>query len=192
MNSGDNFTSVVAVLVVIGLPMAYAMMRRHYDHQERMAMLARGLVPPPDPRWARRAARHGWAVPGSGGAEPGFLQEAAQYRAQSLLRGGITVACVGMALLIGLSFIDPGRPGPWLLGGLIPLFVGIAQILSAIISGAVIGPAAVYRNAGSPPSGAAAEPPPAAAAGAPAQPPYGWRPGLTPELEKPPGPPDRF
>jgi hypothetical protein len=34
----------------------------------------------------------------------------------------------------------PIQPGPWVLGGLIPTFVGIAQIIIALISGATIAP----------------------------------------------------
>ena len=66
------------------------------------------------------------------------------YYAQHQLRRGVQVAFIGLALLIGLSFIGyhgdgPPHYGPWLLGGLIPLFVGIAQVISAIMSGARIG-----------------------------------------------------
>jgi hypothetical protein len=53
-------------------------------------------------------------------------------------------------LLIGLSFIGYHsgdgpfgsatiHPGPWLLGGLIPMFVGVAQIIIALLSGATFG-----------------------------------------------------
>jgi hypothetical protein len=66
--------------------------------------------------------------------------------AQGTLRSGVKTTMVGIALLIGLSFISyhpsefpPFHPGPWLLGGLIPTFVGIAQIIIAIMSGATFG-----------------------------------------------------
>ena len=115
------------------------------------------------------------------------------------LRRGIQVACIGLALLIGLSFIGfhDGRYvyGPWLLGGLIPMFVGIAQIISAVLSGAQFGPVAAM-NAGrfGPSEQGAASPPPSGAG--PTMPPSpgsygGWRPGSMPEIEKPAGPPDR-
>ena len=62
--------------------------------------------------------------------------------AQQQMRKGIQVAFIGFALLIGLGFIGYHHgvvvPGPWLLGGLIPLFVGVAQIVSAVLSGASI------------------------------------------------------
>ena len=69
------------------------------------------------------------------------------------LRRGIQVACIGLALLIGLSFIGfhDGRYvyGPWLLGGLIPMFVDIAQIISAVLSGAQFGLVAARTPAAS-------------------------------------------
>jgi hypothetical protein len=65
------------------------------------------------------------------------------------VQDGVVTASIGLALTIGLSFIgyhsDPAfpvptiHPGPWLLGGLIPMFVGIAQIINGVLGGAVIG-----------------------------------------------------
>ena len=79
-------------------------------------------------------------MPPPGWAPPGAYDPA--YYAQAQLRHGIQVAFIGLALLIGLSFIGfhDGRYvyGPWLLGGLIPMFVGIAQVISAVLSGAQI------------------------------------------------------
>lgn len=42
------------------------------------------------------------------------------------LRSGVTLIAVGGAISIGLSLIDFG---PWILGGLIPLFLGIGRII---------------------------------------------------------------
>ena len=56
------------------------------------------------------------------------------------LRKGIMTTFIGVALLIGLSFIGyrdgTWIPGPWLLGGLIPMFVGLAQVIGALLAGA--------------------------------------------------------
>ncbi|MBV8118244.1 MAG: hypothetical protein JOZ01_09710, partial [Candidatus Eremiobacteraeota bacterium] len=124
------------------------------------------------------------------------------YYAQHQLRRGIQVACIGFALLIGLSFIGfhEGRYvyGPWLLGGLIPLFVGVAQIISAVLSGAQITPMGGAPSAGttfgSPQQGT--DVPPASPAGSGMPPPPGsyggWRPGPTTEIQKPAGPPERL
>jgi len=186
-------------LIVIGGPIALGIVTRVLAHQERMEMLRRGFTPPPDPRAMRDAVKYGrqagWGpgtVPPPGFVPPGAYDPA--YHAQAQLRRGIQVACIGCALLIGLSFIGfhDGRYvyGPWLLGGLIPMFVGIAQIITAVLGGAVIGvrtasPHAQFgpaEHADVPPSGNM-PPPPAGYAG--------WRPGSTPEIEKPAGPPDR-
>lgn len=42
------------------------------------------------------------------------------------LRSGITLIAVGGAITIGLSFLDPG---PLVIGGLIPLFLGIGRLI---------------------------------------------------------------
>jgi hypothetical protein len=107
------------------------------------------------------------------------------------------VTCIGVALLVGLSFIGihgdgSVHLGPWLLGGLIPMFVGIAQVIGAIVGGARFGPVQ-QLGAGQAPYGQQAPPPPGTPSAAPPPPPagpYAWRPGSTPEIEKPINPPD--
>src|ERR1700744_1166323 len=108
-----------------------------------MEMMRQGFMPPPDSREMLRAMKRGWTP----GAAPGPSLDQYEYQsklvAQQQMRKGIQVAFVGLALLIGLGFIGvrgDGQvvPGPWLLGGLIPLFVGVAQIVSAVLSGASI------------------------------------------------------
>lgn len=205
-SSSDDFAAVVGMLVIFGLPITYAIVNRVLAHQERLEMLKRGIVPPPDSRWAKRAAKAGWYDPsmyGMPGAAPGPVPPgydpyaAAAYGANRTLRKGITLAMVGFALLVGLSFIDVGRPGPWLLGGLIPLFVGIAQIITALLSGATLGPLGLgrgWQQPGMPPPSQQQQPggsrpftqPTDVTPGG-----YGaWRPGTTTGLEKPPSPPD--
>ncbi len=200
--SSDDFVAVIAVLVIFGLPMAYAIANRWFAHQERLAMLRRGIVPPPDPKWSKHWAKSGWGDPGAYSVPPSAASaNYEQYEMMCaspgrMLRKGITLAMIGFALLVGLSFIDLGRPGPWLLGGLIPLFVGIAQIIIAVLSGARFGPiglgAPQWPGPGMPPPGAqgqASGQQPFRAAGSAGS--YaGWRPGSTTELEKPPAPPD--
>ncbi|HEY9181320.1 MAG TPA: DUF6249 domain-containing protein [Candidatus Baltobacteraceae bacterium] len=198
----DTIVPVVGVLVIFGLPLTYAIVNRVLAHQERVEMLKRGIVPPPDARSARRMGRGGWYDPGMyAGAQPGA--DAADYGCcggpdpNRMLRKGITLTMIGFALFIGLSFINIGHFGPWLLGGLIPLFVGLAQIIIAVLSGANLGPLAQQWG---PPG---APPPPPGQSQAPGQQPFtgprdvtppggyaGWRPGATTGLEKPPSPPD--
>ncbi len=194
MESNESLVAVVSVLVVFGMPIAYLIAHRYYSHQERMAMIQRGLAPP-DPRWAKRAARdwsdHPGYAPANGYDPYGY----GQWQADRALRKGISVGMCGLALFIGLSFINPGRPGPWLLGGLIPLFVGIAQVIIALLGGARIGPLGFCPPSGPPPPGAPKGAPEYESAPFNATPqapqgPYGWRPGNTVELEKPPRPPE--
>jgi hypothetical protein len=196
-DSSGEFVGVVAILVIFGMPIAYLIANRFYSHQERMAMIQRGLTPPPDSsKWSKRAAAGGWYGQSmQPQAYDPFAYE--EWRANRSLRKGITLAMLGFALLVGLS-ISLGPTGPWLLGGLIPLFVGIAQIIIAVLSGARFGAFGMMP----PTQGSGHEqqfgqaqyqqpPPPFAgttrdvSAG-----PFGWRPGPTTELEKPPSPPD--
>ena len=103
-------------------------------------MIKRGMMPPP-------AGAQKWAGGATTGAWPGTVPPPGapigpNYAAQAMMRKGIMTTFIGLALLIGLSFIgvrDGGSswvPGPWLLGGLIPMFVGIAQVIGALMSGA--------------------------------------------------------
>src|SRR5581483_11225455 len=134
-------------LVVIGLPITAWIVSRVLAHQERMEMIRRGYAPPPGPYDAkamRNAMKYGAWQPGAPVPPGGFapMYDPAHY-AQAQLRRGIQVAFIGLALLIGLSFIGYRGGGdfvggPWLLGGLIPMFVGIAQIITAVLSGARI------------------------------------------------------
>jgi hypothetical protein len=96
---------------------------------------------------------------------------------------------------VGLSFIGYHdghyEVGAWLLGGLVPLFVGVAQIINAVLSGATFGVPAAQRRFG--PTFDAGAPPEKHSAGSavPPGPTYGgWRPGSIPEIEKPASPPD--
>jgi hypothetical protein len=198
---------VFVILIVVGAPIAAWVVTRVLAHQERMEMLKRGFVPPPDPHAMRHAAKwgmkSGW-VPGPGpgpgpGASvppPGWSPAAydPSFQAQAHLRKGVQVAFIGLALLIGLSFIGHHAFGPWLLGGLIPLFVGIAQIITAIMGGAQFGqlpgvgcsPSESQYSAGAPqaPTAPTGPPPPPSSYG-------GWRPTGMTEIEPPASPPDR-
>ncbi len=138
----------------LGLPVLALILSRVMKHRERMEMLRHGMIPPPDGRWNRKprlddAAAH--VDPGPGAMPPPQPQSYIPYEdpssAQCTMRRGLMTTAVGFALLIGLSFIgyhggdgmlSPAsiRPGPWLLGGLIPMFVGVAQMIIALMSGA--------------------------------------------------------
>lgn len=103
-------------LGALAIFLGFILLIRYLDHRERMAMIDRGLTPPQPLRTLY--ARSGSAA----------------------LRGGLITAMVGLAVTIGLYTLGfllppslgsaPGHIGPWLLPGLIPLFVGLALVVS--------------------------------------------------------------
>lgn len=187
----DASVAIAAIAVLFGLPISGWIVVRVLVHLERMEMIKHGLVPPPDAGPWGRHGRGAWRRMSDRPPEG--------EGADDSLRRGVKTTMIGLALLIGLSFIGYHRsagpfgmptidPGPWLLGGLIPTFIGVAQILVALMAGARL--AGVRRpSAVPPPHGTAYEPPPA---GASYQPPP--RRGAAPfEETLPPSarPPDR-
>jgi len=151
----DNVVQLVGLMMVVGLPIGGWIVSRILRHRERMEMLRRGMVPPRNERgWRAMRNQAGmWSQPGPqpmGAPIPptyAGVPDDDPNSPQCTLHGGIKTAMVGFALLIGLSFIGYHsgdgpfgsatiHPGPWLLGGLIPMFVGIAQIIIALLSGA--------------------------------------------------------
>ncbi|MHB8196345.1 MAG: DUF6249 domain-containing protein [Vulcanimicrobiaceae bacterium] len=189
--------AILSVFVVPALLVAW-IIARVFAHRERLEMIRHGYVPPSDPRDARRAAR--WA-------DPSFVDPYAAdiYGAQRRLRKGVRIAVLGLGLTLAFLFVGVrsyggsyggflGGPsfqlGPWLLGGLIPMFVGLAQVVTALLEGARFGVMAAPPTSGfgasNQPGGFAGEPPRAGSPGA-----AGWRPGGLSELPKPPQPPKR-
>ena len=215
----ETVVPVIAILIIFGAPVTAWIVSRVLRHQERMEMLRRGIVPPDfggDKRAYRAWRRSGspWPSPGMNpGASPGGPQAGAWRQPppppqtwnvpptpdddpQRALFKGIRVALVGLALTLGLGIAFGGYSGnPAILGGLIPMFVGIAQIIVALLSGAQlpgVTPSTIYQpppppGAGAPPPG----PPPDFGAGTP-PPPWAAQPGRPrfEELSKPVPPPD--
>ena len=140
MTDYSDLIPLFAIFFIFGAPVAAWIVSRVLAHQERMEMLRRGIVPPPNAREMRKAMKYGWtpgATSPSGAPNQYFYQT--DFYAQQQLRRGIQVAFIGFALLVGLGFIGYRGDGsyvygPWLLGGLIPMFVGIAQIIGAVLS----------------------------------------------------------
>ena len=198
----ETIVPVFAIMLIFGAPVAAWIVSRVLAHQERMAMIRNGFMPPPDPRMMRNMRN--MAPPPNMGMPPGAVPPPMPgayddtYYAQAALRKGIMVTCIGFAIFVGLSFIGHDGmghfyPGPWLLGGLIPMFVGIAQVISALLSGARLpqfgGGMSVGTGAhfGPPPQAnrpqPQAGPPPPQPPPPPQTGPYAWRPGSTPEIE---------
>lgn len=187
---GEVIVPLFAIFMIFGLPISGWIVVSYLRYRERMELIRRGFAPPPS-GWGNRGAWRQWAeaqgqTPGPGQPQP----PAAGDDPQTALYKGIRLAAIGVALVIGLSFIGgtPGSPrfhgGPWLLGGLIPLFVGLAQMAIALMSGAQF-PGA-RAQAGMPP------PPPRPPGPGPVPGPGAWQqPGRRPEeLGRPPSPPE--
>src|SRR5215208_673046 len=73
-------------------------------------------------------------------AEKGLLRPEPNT-GRGLLRWGIFITVLGLALTLGLYLIGfsagydyPLHLGPWMLGGFVPLFLGLALILSHFLS----------------------------------------------------------
>ena len=192
-DDSSNAVAVIGILVIFGAPMALWMLSKIHAHQERMAMIQRGMAPPPGP---------GVPPPPPPGfyPGPGMVPPQDYLYAQRQLSRGIQVACIGFALLIGLGSIGGSHHllGPWLLGGLIPFFVGVAQIINAYLNGARLpnfggqpfgGPHQGYSQPQ--PPGQAQQPQRPGPVPPPGNGPYGWRPGPTPEIERPVPPPEK-
>jgi len=98
----------------LALFLGFILFVRYLDHRERMTMIERGILTDDVGRQRARGA--------------------------ALLRGGLITAMVGFAVTVGLYTVGyllpppfsavPGRFGPWLLPGLIPLAVGVALVAS--------------------------------------------------------------
>lgn len=187
----EQLTEAAATFFIFGSSVIVVawIISRILAHRERMELIRMGMMP------QRNAQRYGSttsAPPQSGASIPpvGMFEV---ENAQRSLHRGISLAFVGLALTIGLSFIGYHSsggplgapvmvPGPWLLGGLIPMFVGIAQIITAILSGARV---SAPQPFGAPEARPKATPPPSEMPG-----PYAYRPGTTSELTRPVPPPD--
>jgi hypothetical protein len=69
-------------------------------------------------------------------AEKGLTKPESKSSSKGMLRWGIMITALGLALTIGLYLIGfdaasnyPLRLGPWMLGGLVPLFLGLGLVL---------------------------------------------------------------
>lgn len=94
---------ILTALVVILL-----ITMRLFSHKERMAMIAQGL-PLEDTTGQQKNQEERYKV---------------------LLSIGLIVGLVGLALTIGLITLGMG---PWLLAGLLPLFIGLALVLTSLV-----------------------------------------------------------
>src|SRR5258708_4129379 len=104
---------LVGWLIALAAFFSFIVLLRYLHHKERMALITQGI-------------------------NPNSMQK--QRRSRGILRAGLIIAMVGLALTIGLYPVGfllpaaftstPWHLGPWLLPGLIPLGIGIALIVS--------------------------------------------------------------
>lgn len=99
---------ILAICAVFG----YVTVKRYWEHRERMAAIEKGIAP-------SQLDLDGTSIEAP--ASP-----------RSRLQSALVTTAVGVALTIGLGTIGFG---PWLLGGLIPLFVGLAGVFGYLVSG---------------------------------------------------------
>jgi hypothetical protein len=189
MDDGEILIPLAAIFCIFGLPVLAWVFFRVMAHRERMEMLRQGLLPN-QPEMKQRWATATPVTPG----RPVVDSSCAPFDANHALRKGITLTMIGFAITLGLSFIGLDgpmwHPGPWLLGGLVPLFVGLAQVIIALMSGATMVAGQTWGAAPSAPpphyTDAVAPPGPATYDGS-----YTYRPGSTQELRPPSPPPER-
>lgn len=100
--------SIVSVLLVIFGFLAFL---RYMNYRETLALAEKGLTRPEN------------------------------RNENGLLRWGILITALGLALSLGLYFVGfnsaqdyPFHLGPWMLGGLVPLFLGLGLILSHFLT----------------------------------------------------------
>jgi hypothetical protein len=187
MDGVEVLVPIVAIFCIFGAPVLAFVVFRVLAHRERMEMIRHGVAP--------GSASRDWKTVRPVAAPPPPQAQTPDENCddpQKMLRKGIVLSFIGLALVTGLSFIgmhDNGtgyvfHPGPWLLGGLIPLFVGLAQVIIALLSGATLGPPR-YATAPPPNIYGVPTPPPQAGAAPTYEGSYTYRPGPTQELRKP-------
>src|ERR1700736_2726525 len=117
MHNGDAVAAIFFFMFAFGLPVLAFIVSRVLRHQERIEMLRRGIAPPFefDKRAYRAWRKSGAPWPQGGPAQTPWTQPAPAAAAwtpqprdddpQAALFKGIRIAGVGLALVIGLSFI---------------------------------------------------------------------------------------
>jgi hypothetical protein len=217
LDSNDGGVAALAVFGIFILPVLGWIVVRFLAHQERMEMIRNGITPPPQGRNRGRDWRNAqnFGAPGGPtmpnmpnmpgpamGKKKSCDDDDFSLAAQRIvLRRGIRLTFIGLALTIGMSFTGYSdgpmgpmwHPGPQLLFGLIPMFIGLSQITSAMLAGATLGPAMYGPGPGAPFPGPPFNTPPPPFGGPPPtyDSSYTYRPGDAQELRPPTPPPER-
>jgi len=116
-------TCVIPIVFLVAI-FGTVVLMRWFKHRETLALAEKGLLPAQ------------------------YAQYMSASRGRGLLGWGIALVALGLALLIGLwpiGFVTrpgghaegPPYPlyfGPWMLGGLIPLFIGLALLITYFVT----------------------------------------------------------
>ena len=102
----DDFIPVIGVIGILIVILGFIVIMRFISYKENLSLAEKGLTRPE------------------------------QKNGKGLLRWGITITALGLAFTIGLYPIGfasgdefPLHLGPWMLGGFVPLFLGLGLIL---------------------------------------------------------------
>lgn len=99
-----GYFSMWVPIILTALGVILVITLRWFSYKERMALIAQGLTPQ--------------------------QKKSAEEKGKLLLAAGLILGLVGLAITIGLMTIGVG---PWLLIGLLPLFIGLALVLAALV-----------------------------------------------------------
>ena len=102
----DAFVTCFGTIVVLAIIFGFIAFLRYMNYKETLALAEKGLTRPEE------------------------------KNSKGLLRWGIVITALGLALTLGLYPIGffagsnyPLHLGPWMLGGFIPLFLGLGLVL---------------------------------------------------------------
>lgn len=107
LNNMSGETLMLFLVIMLALVVVLIIFLRWFSYRERMARIAQEKV-------------------------RGFYEDPEQ-QGRKQLSNALTVTLIGVAITIGLLTMGIG---PWLLGGLIPIFVGLSMVLTYVISAA--------------------------------------------------------
>jgi hypothetical protein len=106
-------TPVLVFLIIFGS----VVLLRWFRHREVVALADKGLLPEQ------------------------YVRAMSAARGRGLLGWGVALSALGLAMMIGLYPIGfvaethfPLQFGPWMLGGLIPLFIGLALLITYFLT----------------------------------------------------------
>lgn len=104
----DLYYELVLPVVILVLMLVFVLIMRYFSYRERMALIKQGFIPPE------------------------FFTAPRSRTAVGLARAGLITSAASIGILLGL-WVGLGQ-GAWLIGGFIPLGVGLGLMLSSWFS----------------------------------------------------------